>query len=98
MLARLSIAVIALATLASAPITVSATAPVETVTPQFSHDIPNLPGTSLIAALVTYPPGGASPADDLLRLVMLACHPCFSPFASGPHNRWSTAPGVGRSS
>ena len=35
--------------------------PVETVTPTFNQTIPNLPGKSLIAALVTYPPGGASP-------------------------------------
>jgi quercetin dioxygenase-like cupin family protein len=32
----------------------------ETVTPNFSHVISNLPGKSLIAVEVTYPPGGAS--------------------------------------
>lgn len=62
MFARLSVLYIALAILASAPSTVRAAAPVETVTPTFTHDIPNVPGKSLIAALVTYPPGGASPA------------------------------------
>ncbi len=62
MFAKLSIPFIALATLVSAPIAVRAAAPVETVTLTFSHDIPNVPGKSLIAALVTYPPRGASPA------------------------------------
>lgn len=62
MLAKPSFAFIVLATLVAAPIAVRAAAPVETVTPTFSHDIPNVPGKSLIAALVTYPPGGASPA------------------------------------
>ena len=38
-----------------------AAAPAETVTPTFKQTIPDLPGKSLIAALVTYPPGGASP-------------------------------------
>ncbi len=62
MLARPSLVIIALATWAAAPVAVRAAAPVETVTPTFSHDIPNVPGKSLIAALVTYPPRGASPA------------------------------------
>lgn len=37
-------------------------APAETVTPQFMREIPNIPGKSLLAAVVEYPPGGASPA------------------------------------
>ena len=37
-------------------------APAETVTPQFMHEIPNIPGKSLLAAVVEYPPGGISPA------------------------------------
>ena len=36
--------------------------PAETVVPIFRQAIPNVPGKSLIAAVVTYPPGGASPA------------------------------------
>jgi len=32
----------------------------EMVTPNFSHVIPNIPGKSLTALVVTYPPGGAS--------------------------------------
>lgn len=35
-------------------------APEETVTPNFSHVIPNLPGKSLVAVEVNYPPGAAS--------------------------------------
>ena len=33
----------------------------EVVTPNFSHEIPNLPGKSLTAVVVTYRPGGGSP-------------------------------------
>lgn len=33
---------------------------VEKVTPNFEHKIPNIPGKSLIALEVDYPPGGAS--------------------------------------
>lgn len=33
----------------------------ETVTPNFQAAIPNIPGKSLIAVEVTYPPGAASP-------------------------------------
>jgi quercetin dioxygenase-like cupin family protein len=37
-----------------------AKAPAETVRPNFSHAIPNIPGKSLVAVEVAYPPGGAS--------------------------------------
>jgi quercetin dioxygenase-like cupin family protein len=60
--ARPLLAIIALAAWAAVPVAVRAAPPLETVTPTFSHDLPNMPGKSLIAALVTYPPGGASPA------------------------------------
>ena len=33
----------------------------ETVTPNFQHAIPNVPGKSLTAVIVDYPPGAASP-------------------------------------
>lgn len=39
----------------------AAQGPREVVTPNFSHAIPNIPGKSLIAVVVTYPPGSASP-------------------------------------
>jgi quercetin dioxygenase-like cupin family protein len=34
----------------------------QTVTPQFAQTIPNIPGKSLIAVVVDYAPGGASPS------------------------------------
>ncbi|MGO4126649.1 cupin domain-containing protein [Inquilinus sp. YAF38] len=34
--------------------------PGETVSPNFEHAIPNIPGKSLIAVVVDYPPGAAS--------------------------------------
>ena len=44
--------------------TAVAQAPVfeEDVKPVFQHVIPNIPGKSLIALVVTYPPGGKSPS------------------------------------
>lgn len=42
---------------------ISATAPPhETVTPAFNRAIPNIPGKSIVAAVVDYPPRGASPS------------------------------------
>ena len=37
-------------------------APRETITPAFSNPISNIPGKSLMAVVVTYPPGGTTPA------------------------------------
>jgi quercetin dioxygenase-like cupin family protein len=34
----------------------------ETITPHFEQAIPNIPGKSLVALVVDYAPGGASPA------------------------------------
>jgi len=34
----------------------------ETVTPNFAHALPNIPGKSLVAVVVDYAPGGASPS------------------------------------
>ena len=53
MLSRLPVAIVAMLAL-------KAPALAETVTPQLSQAIPNLPGMSLRAVLVDYPPGGAS--------------------------------------
>jgi quercetin dioxygenase-like cupin family protein len=36
--------------------------PGEKVTPHFEHAIPNIPGKSLVALVVDYAPGGASPS------------------------------------
>jgi len=54
---RLLAALLASATLAGGA---HAHAPEGTVRPNFAHAIPNVPGKSLIAVEVTYPPGGAS--------------------------------------
>ena len=51
-----------LATLASAAAIAGSSPPNETVTPTFSQPIPNIPGKTLLAAVVDYPPKGASPA------------------------------------
>ncbi|MET0232879.1 MAG: cupin domain-containing protein [Rhodanobacteraceae bacterium] len=40
--------------------TVQAQAPEEKVKPNFSYALPNVPGKSIVAVEVTYPPGGAS--------------------------------------
>jgi quercetin dioxygenase-like cupin family protein len=40
----------------------SAHGPAETVHPNFAQTIPNLPGKSLVAVIVDYPPGAASPS------------------------------------
>src|SRR5262245_13065844 len=34
----------------------------ETIKPAFQEAIPNIPGKSLVAIVVNYPPGGATPA------------------------------------
>lgn len=34
----------------------------ETITPNFDHAIPNIPGKSLIAVVIDYAPGGSSPS------------------------------------
>ena len=51
---------------ASAAVVIATAAPAtaqdvgDKVTPNFQHAIPNIPGKSLIAVVVDYPPGGAS--------------------------------------
>jgi quercetin dioxygenase-like cupin family protein len=39
----------------------------ETTTPAFREAIPNIPGKSLIGAVVSYPPGGKTPAHTHAR-------------------------------
>lgn len=45
----------------------TAGSPDGTVKPNFSHSIPNIPGKSLVAVEVSYPPGGATPAHTHAR-------------------------------
>jgi len=47
---------------AAAPVPALAHDPAEQVTPKLRQAIPNIPGKSLVAVVVDYPPGGASPA------------------------------------
>lgn len=47
---------------ALAPIPATAHESAERVTPAFQQAIPNIPGKSLVAVVVDYPPAGASPA------------------------------------
>lgn len=61
--ARAAVIAVGAALLAVAPIPALAHekgAPEETVTPSFQGALPNVPGKSLIAVEVLYPPGGAS--------------------------------------
>lgn len=60
MLPRTLLPIAGLALLLGAPAPARAV-PAETVVPQFTREIPNVPGKSLLAAVVEYPPGGASP-------------------------------------
>ncbi|MDQ8730641.1 cupin domain-containing protein [Bradyrhizobium sp. LHD-71] len=39
----------------------------QTITPAFQEAIPNIPGKSLIGIVVSYPPGGKSPAHSHAR-------------------------------
>jgi quercetin dioxygenase-like cupin family protein len=56
-----SICALLLATITMAPAAVMpATTYNDTVKTNFSHGIPNIPGKSLVAVEVSYPPGGAS--------------------------------------
>ncbi|MPW21961.1 cupin domain-containing protein [Paraburkholderia sp. CNPSo 3157] len=43
----------------------------ETVTPNFEHAIPNIPGKSLSAVVVDYAPGGASPAHEHAKSALI---------------------------
>jgi quercetin dioxygenase-like cupin family protein len=45
----------------------AASSPDGTVKPEFAHTIPNIPGKSLVAVEVSYPPGGATPAHTHAR-------------------------------
>ena len=59
--ARLAVLAAAFATVALAPVAPQAHQPEEVKT-AFEHAIPNIPGKSLVAVVVTYAPGAKSPA------------------------------------
>jgi quercetin dioxygenase-like cupin family protein len=52
---------------ASIPGAVLAQSPPGSVSPAFREAIPNIPGKSIIAAVVTYPPGGKTPPHHHAR-------------------------------
>lgn len=91
--------------MASALATVTAAhAPVETVTPAFNQKILNIPGKSVIAAVVDYPPGGASPAHRHAPSAFIFAYVLSgrvqssvngSPIKTyGPGESWSEPPGA----
>jgi quercetin dioxygenase-like cupin family protein len=59
---RSSIGVVCAAVAVASAIPAAAQGRGETVTPHFEQVIPNIPGKSLVALVVDYAPGGASPA------------------------------------
>jgi quercetin dioxygenase-like cupin family protein len=48
--------------------------PGDVVTPLFEQAIPNIPGKSLIAVMVDYPPGGASPPHSHAKSAFIFGH------------------------
>jgi quercetin dioxygenase-like cupin family protein len=49
-------------------------APRETVAPAFANPIANVPGKSLIAAVVTYPPGGKTPSHTHAKSAFITAY------------------------
>jgi quercetin dioxygenase-like cupin family protein len=47
---------------------------VEQVKPVFEHAIPNIEGKRMVAVVVTYPPGGKSPAHHHARSAFIYAH------------------------
>lgn len=67
-----------LAAVAAWPTLLSAESPShdrQTITLAFKETIPNIPGKSLVGLVVTYPPGGATPAGDHWTEPTGAYHP-----------------------
>ena len=48
----------------------------ETITPHFEQAIPNIPGKSLIAIVVDYAPGGASPSHTHAKSAFIFATSC----------------------
>ena len=49
-------------------------APRETVVPAFANPIANVPGKSLVAAVVNYPPGGKTPAHSHAKSAFITAY------------------------
>ncbi|HKY91334.1 MAG TPA: cupin domain-containing protein [Nevskiaceae bacterium] len=79
-------------------------APRETVAPAFANAIPNVPGKSLVAAVVTYPPGGKTPSHSHAKSAFITAYVLSGAVKSkvddGPvkvyqaGESWSEAPGA----
>ena len=79
-------------------------APRETVAPAFANAIPNVPGKSLVAAVVTYPPGGKTPSHTHAKSAFITAYVLSGAIKSrvddGPvtvykvGESWSEAPGA----
>jgi quercetin dioxygenase-like cupin family protein len=63
-----------LAASAMVPGAALAQSPPGTVSPAFREAIPNIPGKSLIAAVVTYPPGGKTPPHRHARSAFVTAY------------------------
>ncbi len=62
MMRRIRLPALAAATLFLIPAAALSASPRETITPAFNEAIPNVPGKSLVAVVVSYPPGGKTPS------------------------------------
>lgn len=63
-----------LAAVMAAPMSAMADGKRETIEPAFANPIPNVPGKSLIAAVVTYPPGGTSPSHTHAKSAFITAY------------------------
>lgn len=76
----------------------------ETITPVFESALPNVPGKSLIAIEVEYPPGGASPSHTHPKSAFIYAHVLSGEILSAvdgepprlyrPGQGWHEAPGA----
>lgn len=63
-----------LAAVMASPMSAMADGKRETIAPAFANPIPNVPGKSLIAAVVTYPPGGTSPSHTHAKSAFITAY------------------------
>jgi quercetin dioxygenase-like cupin family protein len=96
--------VIAAAALAMPMATLAAGQEAETVAKNFEATIPNIPGKSLVAVEVTYPPGAASPAHTHANSAFIYAYVIFGSIESKVNDgetriyqageSWSEEPGA----
>jgi len=67
-------AALLLAAVMASPMSAMADGKRETIAPAFANPIPNIPGKSLIAAVVTYPPGGTSPSHTHAKSAFITAY------------------------